>query len=81
MKIITIVETALFALAITACSEELEKPTSSALRNITITARDFEPDASTRTDFKITDKGAEFAWAANDTVASSPKREARFTSP
>ena len=64
-------------LAIAACSEELEKPTSSALRNITITARDFEPEASTRTDFKITDKGAEFAWAANDTVGIFPETGAQ----
>ena len=46
-------------LAFTACSEELTEVPSSTLKQIVMTAADFETEDGSRTNFQITSAGAE----------------------
>lgn len=64
-------------LAFTACSEELTEVPSSTLKQIVMTAADFETEDGSRTNFQITSAGAEFSWAANDTVGIFPNEGAQ----
>ena len=64
-------------LAFTACSEELTEVPSSTLKQIVMTATDFETEDESRTNFQITSAGAEFSWAANDTVGIFPNEGAQ----
>lgn len=61
-------------LSLSACSNEEDfqaEESTKEVSNITMTASDFEyPE--TRTDFVISQSGAEFKWAANDTVGIFP---------
>lgn len=61
-------------LSLSACSNEDELQTSIStedVNHITMTAADFEYP-TTRTDFVISESGAAFKWAANDTVGIFP---------
>ena len=49
------------------CTEEITNVHSDGLKQIVITAPDFETEMGSRTNFQITNAGAEFSWAANDT--------------
>lgn len=64
-------------LAFTACSEELNEVPSGTLKQIVMTAADFETEDGSRTNFQITSAGAEFSWAANDTVGIFPNEGAQ----
>ena len=64
-------------LAFTACSEDLIEVPSSTLKQIVMTATDFETEDESRTNFQITSAGAEFSWAANDTVGIFPNEGAQ----
>lgn len=66
-----------FLLAFTACTEELTEVQSSTLKQIVMTAIDFETEDGSRTNFQITSAGAEFSWAANDTVGIFPNEGAQ----
>lgn len=67
----------LLLLAFTACSEELAEVQSSTLKQIVMTASDFETEDGSRTNFQISSAGAEFSWAANDTVGIFPDEGAQ----
>ena len=67
----------LLLLAFTACSEEMAEVQSSTLKQIVMTASDFETEDGSRTNFQITSAGAEFSWAANDTVGIFPDEGAQ----
>ena len=62
--------------AFVACTNDVEiaetfEPTD--IKSIEVTAKDFDYDnLQTRTVFEITESGAEFKWAANDTVGIFP---------
>lgn len=64
-------------LAFIACTDEIVEVQSSELKQIVITAPDFETETDSRTNFKITSAGAEFSWAANDTVGIFPNEGAQ----
>lgn len=64
-------------LTFTACSEELNEVPSGTLKQIVMTAADFETENESRTNFQITSAGAEFSWAANDTVGIFPNEGAQ----
>lgn len=64
-------------LAISACTNETLEPGRNELSRITMTAEDFEADGESRTNFQITSAGAEFSWAANDTVGIFPSEGAQ----
>lgn len=64
-------------LAFIACTDEIAEVQSSELKQIVITAPDFETETGSRTNFQITSSGAEFSWAANDTVGIFPNEGAQ----
>ena len=64
-------------LAFTACTDEMTEVQSGELRQIVMTASDFETEDGSRTNFQITSSGAEFSWAANDTVGIFPNEGAQ----
>lgn len=64
-------------LAFTACTDEVSEVQSGGLKQIVMTASDLEPEDGSRTNFKITSAGAEFSWAANDTVGIFPNEGAQ----
>jgi len=64
-------------LAFTACSDEITEVQSNELRQIVMTASDFETEDGSRTNFQITSSGAEFSWATNDTVGIFPNEGAQ----
>ena len=56
-----------------AIDEMLEKFSGDYVENVEMTVEDFEEDATTRTALSnLTDTGAKFAWAENDTVGIFP---------
>jgi len=59
------------------CTEEITNVHSDGLKQIVITAPDFETEMGSRTNFQITNAGAEFSWAANDTVGIFPSEGAQ----
>ena len=59
------------------CTEEITNVHSDGLKQIVITAPDFETEVGSRTNFQITNAGAEFSWAANDTVGIFPSEGAQ----
>jgi len=64
-------------LAFAACTDEMTEVQSGELRRIVMTAFDFETEDGSRTNFQITSAGAEFSWAANDTVGIFPNEGAQ----
>lgn len=64
-------------LTFTACNDEIAEVQSSELKQIVMTASDFDSEDGSRTNFLITDSGAEFSWAANDTVGIFPNEGAQ----
>lgn len=77
MKYAVITRTIAVWLAVSACSTENEILQPSTLQQITISAKDFELDSNSRTSFKMTEKGAEFSWATNDTIGIFPNEGAQ----
>ena len=64
--------------AFIACNNDVyEDSTSHFVQNIRMVATDFVEDNYTRTEFQITDKGAEFSWSSNDTVGIFPESGAQ----
>lgn len=65
-------------LAFSACTDGIsEVQFTSTLKQIVMIASDFETEDGSRTSFQITDTGAEFSWAANDTVGIFPNEGAQ----
>lgn len=64
-------------LAFVACTDEISEAQSFELKQIVFTATDFEDEIGSRTNFKISSAGAEFSWAANDTVGIFPNEGAQ----
>ena len=63
-------------LAFSACTDAYDVQ-NGELNRIVMTASDFEVESESRTNFKITSAGAEFTWAANDTVGIFPEEGAQ----
>ena len=63
-------------LAFSACTDVYDVQ-NGELNRIVMTASDFEVESESRTNFKITSAGAEFTWAANDTVGIFPEEGAQ----
>ena len=64
-------------LAFVACTDEVAELPVGELKQIVMTASDFETENGSRTNFQITSSGAEFSWAANDTVGIFPNEGAQ----
>lgn len=64
-------------LACLACTDDISEVQQGTLKKVVITASDFELEDGSRTNFKITNNGAEFSWAANDTVGIFPDKGAQ----
>ena len=65
-------------LAFSSCTDGIsEVQFTSTLKQIVMIASDFETEDGSRTSFQITDTGAEFSWAANDTVGIFPNEGAQ----
>lgn len=60
-----------------ACSDGMSEVQPSTLKQIVITASDFEIEDKSRTSFLMTSEGAEFSWAANDTIGIFPNEGAQ----
>ena len=63
-------------LAFSACTDAYDVQ-NGELNRIVMTASDFEVESESRTNFKSTSSGAEFTWAANDTVGIFPEEGAQ----
>ena len=59
-------------LAFVACADDIAEVHSNELKQIVMTASDFEMENGSRTNFQITNAGVEVSWAANDTVGIFP---------
>ena len=68
-------------LAFSACTDNVAEVQRGELNRIVMTASDFELEAESRTNFQITSSGAEFSWAANDTVGIFPEEGAQVYFP
>lgn len=68
---------AAFLLAFAACTDEMTEVQSGELKQIVMTASDFETEDGSRTNFQITSSGAEFSWATNDTIGIFPNEGAQ----
>ena len=64
-------------LAFVSCTNDISEVHSNELKQIVMTASDFETENGSRTNFQITNAGAEFSWAANDTVGIFPNTGAQ----
>lgn len=65
-------------LALVSCMEDTEQTyRNNTLKNISVSAEDFEYDGDSRTMFEITENGAEFSWSENDTIGIFPSTGAQ----
>ena len=77
MKYSAIIGTMAVLLSFSSCSTEVEMFNSTTLNQINVSAKDFKIAANSRTSFNITEKGAEFSWASNDTIGIFPNEGAQ----
>lgn len=77
MKYSAIIKTMAVLLSFSSCSTEVEISNPTTLHQINVSAKDFKIAASSRTSFNITEKGAEFSWASNDTIGIFPNEGAQ----
>lgn len=68
-------------LAFFACTDGMSELQSGTLNQIVMTAPDFEAEDGSRTNVKITNAGAEFSWADNDTIGIFPTEGAQVSFP
>ena len=70
----------LFMLSLTACTDDVIDSYASedeVYKRIVVTAEDLKLEDGSRTNFTITENGAEFAWAENDTIGIFPNEGAQ----